>query len=239
LAISKGAVCGFVRDSQDQSERESMWRSFCGFQISIMAMMLLAITGCGEEAPRVIDPTPPKSPPSVAAPIADGPTDPPPAVASDAGSAGTADPAAAPVPEPAGTETEPAPPVTAAPADPPAAAARDGQWKASSALLAGAPFPPEVTSTISLRIAGDQYEVLVGNNPDKGRCTVDESQTPHQMTIIGNEGPNAGKTILAICELPGPDEFRVCYDLSGSGFPGSFESTAENKYFLVTYIRDK
>jgi hypothetical protein len=59
------------------------------------------------------------------------------------------------------------------------------------------------------------------------------------MTIMGTEGPNAGKTILTIFDFPDATRMRVCYDLTGAAFPSRFESTAENGLFLVIYERAK
>lgn len=113
----------------------------------------------------------------------------------------------------------------------------DGVWKVKSALIAGQPFPPQVTETFTLTMTGDEYLVMVGDKPDKGSCSVNREVTPIQMTIKGTEGPNAGNTLLAICEFPDESTMRVCYDLTGKAFPESFESTAENKQYLVVYVR--
>lgn len=116
---------------------------------------------------------------------------------------------------------------------------QQGQWKAISATLAGNPFPQAVTESILLVLKGDQYEVMVGDKPDKGTCEIDATQNPKRMTIKGTEGPNAGKTILAIIDIPSADEMRICYDLGGKQFPAEFKSTAENGFFLVKYSRKK
>jgi uncharacterized protein (TIGR03067 family) len=114
---------------------------------------------------------------------------------------------------------------------------RHGKWLAQSATLGGKPFPDDVTKSISLTLTGDQYRVLVGDKPDNGTCTVDVAQTPNRMKIMGTEGPNAGKTFLAIFDFPDADKMRVCYDLSGNHYPTVFESTAENGLYLVSYSR--
>lgn len=115
----------------------------------------------------------------------------------------------------------------------------EGKWKAVSAVLAGTPFPDEVTGSILLNLTGDQYEVSVGGTSDRGSCLVDLRTSPHRMTITGTEGPNAGKTFLAVFDFEGPDRMRVCYVLNASGFPVGFESTAENGAYLVVYARSK
>lgn len=114
-----------------------------------------------------------------------------------------------------------------------------GNWQATKAILGGAPFPDAVTEGITLSIIGSEYSVLVAGSPDKGSCDLDASGSPLRMTIRGTEGPNAGKTLLAICDFPNSEEMRVCYDMKGVSFPDEFTSTAENGYFLVNYRRKK
>jgi uncharacterized protein (TIGR03067 family) len=58
------------------------------------------------------------------------------------------------------------------------------------------------------------------------------------MDITGNEGPNKGKTFLAIYELKG-DTLRICYDLSGQARPTEFKTKKDTRLFLVTYQREK
>jgi uncharacterized protein (TIGR03067 family) len=58
------------------------------------------------------------------------------------------------------------------------------------------------------------------------------------MTITGTDGPNKGKTFLAIYERDG-DTLKVCYDLSGKAHPTEFKTAQGTQLFLVTYKREK
>ena len=58
------------------------------------------------------------------------------------------------------------------------------------------------------------------------------------MDITGTEGPNKGKTFLAVYELDG-DTLRICYDLSGKSRPTEFKTTEGTQLFLVSYKREK
>lgn len=127
--------------------------------------------------------------------------------------------------------------VTGAAASAPVSFPGDGEWHAVSATLAGAPFPEEVTRSISLSITGERYEVNVGGTADSGTCAIDQTTAPIRLTITGTEGPNAGQTMFAICDFPETDRMRVCYRMSGTDFPGVFESTTENGLFLAVYQR--
>jgi uncharacterized protein (TIGR03067 family) len=114
----------------------------------------------------------------------------------------------------------------------------DGTWIPSEAELGGKKFPDEVRKSIKLVIKGDEYVVTVGNLPDRGTCKVDQKAKPKALDITGAEGPNKGKTILAIYERDG-DTLRVCYDLTGQSRPKEFTSKPGTQLFLVTYKRQK
>ena len=131
-------------------------------------------------------------------------------------------------------------PKTPTPSEPTAATPAiktDGVWKVKSAVVAGQPLPPEAANAITLTLTNEKYVVDLGGAIDKGTFTADLSTTPNRMTIQGTEGPNAGKTMLTIFDAPDAQTMRLCYDLEGKEFPQAFESTAENKYFFVTYVR--
>ena len=122
-----------------------------------------------------------------------------------------------------------------APAD---AKAVQGNWKPAKAELAGNPMTEAVLQSISLKLDNGKYEVLVGDQPDKGTYTLDSATKPKRMTITGTDGPNHGKTFPAIYELTG-DTLRICYDLSGAKRPTEFKSIAGTRLYLVTYNRRK
>jgi uncharacterized protein (TIGR03067 family) len=116
--------------------------------------------------------------------------------------------------------------------------ALEGVWVPVKAELGGEALPDEVLKTITLKIEGDRYEVAVEGEPktDKGTCTLDTAAKPKAMKIESLEGPNAGKTFLAIYELK-DDILRVCYDLSGTERPKEFSTRAGTLLYLATYER--
>ena len=117
--------------------------------------------------------------------------------------------------------------------------ALDGIWLPATAELSGEKFPDEVRTTIKLEIKGDQYTVTAGTaEHDRGTCKRNPSAKPKTLDIMGTEGPNKGKTILAIYERKG-DTLRVCYDLSGKARPAEFKTTAGSPLFLVEYELQK
>lgn len=117
--------------------------------------------------------------------------------------------------------------------------ALDGTWLPSLAELAGEKFPDEVRKTIKLEIKGDQYTVTAGTaEHDREICKRNPSAKPKALDIMGTEGPNKGKTILAIYERK-DDTLRVCYDLSGKARPAEFKTAAGSPLFLVEYKLQK
>jgi uncharacterized protein (TIGR03067 family) len=111
-----------------------------------------------------------------------------------------------------------------------------GAWQPTAAELSETPFEAAVLKSMKLVIAGDQYTVTAGKSIDKGRLKINPAATPKSMDIIGIDGPNKGKTFLAIYELDG-DTLRICYDLTGKARPTEFKTSQGE--FLATYQRAK
>jgi uncharacterized protein (TIGR03067 family) len=116
--------------------------------------------------------------------------------------------------------------------------ALEGTWLPSTAELAGKQFPDEVLKTLKLVVKGDRYTVTAGEEVDQGTVKLNPAAKPKQVDITGTEGPNKGKTILAIYERAA-DTLRVCYDLSGKSRPTEFKTREGTALFLVTYKREK
>ena len=114
----------------------------------------------------------------------------------------------------------------------------DGTWVPSEAVLAGKKFADDDIKDIKLVIKGDKYTVTVGKAVDAGTVKQDAKAKPKTLDITGTEGPNTGKTILAIYEHNG-ETLRVCYDLGGKDRPKEFATKEGTQQFLVTYKRQK
>ncbi len=114
----------------------------------------------------------------------------------------------------------------------------DGTWLPASAELGGQPFPDEVRKTIKLVVKDGRYTATVGRQVDRGTVKLAPAATPPALDITGTEGPNKGKTILAIYERKG-DTLRICYDLGGKKRPTEFKTAAGTQLFLVEYRRQK
>jgi uncharacterized protein (TIGR03067 family) len=116
--------------------------------------------------------------------------------------------------------------------------ALNGVWVPVSAVLDGKSMTTEECKGIHAIFHNGKYSVQVGKQTDKGTYTIDESKDPKQVTIVGTDGPNKGKTIPGIFERD-KDTLKVCYDMSGKAAPEKFESKADSKAFLVTYAKQE
>jgi len=114
----------------------------------------------------------------------------------------------------------------------------DGTWLPVEAELGGRRFPGESLKTMQLILADGKYTAKVGDVTDKGTFKLDPAARPQAIDVTGAEGPNKGKTFLAIYELTG-DSLRICYDLEGKSRPTEFKTQRNTERFLVTYKREK
>jgi uncharacterized protein (TIGR03067 family) len=113
----------------------------------------------------------------------------------------------------------------------------EGTWRGSRAELGGKKMPDKVIASLTLTLKGGTYEA-VAESADRGTVRYDTSAEPRAMDIKGVEGPNKGKTYLAIYELK-HDTLTICYDLSGASRPKEFKTQPGTRLFLVTYARVK
>ncbi len=114
----------------------------------------------------------------------------------------------------------------------------NGNWRPISAELAGMKLSEVQFSTITLVIKDGNYTVQAGKTEDKGALKIDPAKKPKAMDIVGTDGPNKGKTLLAIYEID-KDSLRICYDLGGKNRPTEFATSKEKPYFLAVYRRAK
>jgi uncharacterized protein (TIGR03067 family) len=115
----------------------------------------------------------------------------------------------------------------------------DGTWVPVSGELAGEKFPDETLKTIKLEVKDGKYTVTVGKEgTDKGIVTLDATKKPKEMDLVGTDGPNKGKKILAIYELT-DDTLKVCYALDGKDRPKEFVTKQGTMGFMLTYKRQK
>jgi uncharacterized protein (TIGR03067 family) len=113
----------------------------------------------------------------------------------------------------------------------------EGTWVIVSAEL-GEKTLTEDFKGLKLVVKGDSYTVTIGKTVDRGTVKIDPAKTPKTMDLVGVEGPNKGKTILAIYEIQA-DKLKVCYDLAGKDRPTEFKTKKNGLIFLANYQREK
>jgi uncharacterized protein (TIGR03067 family) len=113
------------------------------------------------------------------------------------------------------------------------AKAMEGTWEMTSGEMGGQKLPDAVLKTFTLVLKDGKYTVKSAGPDDKGTVRIDPAKQPKEMDVIGEEGPNKGKTFPAIYELDG-DSLKICYDLDEKKRPTEFKSSAGTKQFLAT-----
>jgi len=85
---------------------------------------------------------------------------------------------------------------------------------------------------------GGGYSIVDRTNHivDEVFAAVDDAASPQTMDIVGREGPNAGRTMLAIYQLEA-DRLTVCYDLDGKERPSDMRPRDDRLLLSITYTR--
>ncbi len=89
-----------------------------------------------------------------------------------------------------------------------------------------------------LLLEAGTYRIIDRSNQvvDGGRYHLNEACSPPTIDIIGDRGPNAGRSMLAVFELSG-DALTVCYDLEGEARPASLGPAKDQPLLRITYAR--
>lgn len=111
-----------------------------------------------------------------------------------------------------------------------------GIWEMVRAESGGEPSSDLLALRVELHLTADTYHVhFAGELADQGTFRR-ASDGPHPaLILLGNKGPNAGRTIPCIYQLVG-DRLRVCYGLDGTA-PVAFATAAGTDRYLATYRR--
>lgn len=83
----------------------------------------------------------------------------------------------------------------------------NGTWVAQGAEFSGEVIPLPPSRWI---IEGERYVVEAEGGRDTGALVVDTGCSPHAIDLVGQEGPNAGKTLRAIFRIRG-DLLQLTY----------------------------
>jgi uncharacterized protein (TIGR03067 family) len=114
----------------------------------------------------------------------------------------------------------------------------EGAWVPVAANVAGQELMVQELRVKYLVLDGGGYSIIDRTNHvvDSGDYLVDHAAFPQTMDIVGREGPNAGRTMLAIYELRA-DRLTVCYDLDGKERPSDMRAREDQLLLTISYER--
>jgi uncharacterized protein (TIGR03067 family) len=118
---------------------------------------------------------------------------------------------------------------------------RDGTWVAVAMEQDGVKLPAGMVKKLAIKlvVTGDKYKVIFGGKVgEQGTSKDDWTKKPATIDVNPTEGPNQGKTILAIVAIEG-DSMKVCYDVEGKERPKSFTTKEGSGHLLINYEREK
>jgi uncharacterized protein (TIGR03067 family) len=113
-----------------------------------------------------------------------------------------------------------------------------GAWVPVAANVSGKELLVAELRVKYLVLDGHDYSIIDRSNQivDKGEYLVNESVSPRTIDIVGRDGPNAGRSMLAIFELEG-NRLTVCYDLDGTNRPAHMQPHEDQLLLSITYER--
>lgn len=108
-----------------------------------------------------------------------------------------------------------------------------GSWTFESVEAAGNKLPSEQFKGITVTMDGEKYTVKLGDQVvEAAKQKIDPSKSPKTMDITVTEGPNKGKSYLAIYEING-DTLKVCFDPEGKKRPTEFKGDVGSQTLVV------
>ena len=118
-----------------------------------------------------------------------------------------------------------------------------GTWVLVSAEMDGKQVKDEHVKLSKITFVGNKVELIVPHqHKDTIYATIgkmDETKTPMEMQWIRSSGPNAGTAMTAIYEFEGPDQYKICFDPTGSVVPKEFGTKAGSGHIWQTWKRVK
>jgi uncharacterized protein (TIGR03067 family) len=114
----------------------------------------------------------------------------------------------------------------------------EGAWVPVAATVAGKDLVVNELRVKYLVLDSGGYSIVDRTNHivDSGEYLVDDGASPRTMDIVGREGPNAGRTMLAIYQLKA-NRLTVCYDLDGKERPADMQPRDDQLLLSITYER--
>ncbi len=114
----------------------------------------------------------------------------------------------------------------------------EGAWAPIAASVSGQELLVAELRVKYLVLDGHDYNIVDRSNQvvDRGEYLVNGSAKPWTIDIVGRDGPNAGRSMLAIFELK-DDQLTVCYSLDGNNRPANMQAHDDQLLLSITYAR--
>lgn len=118
-----------------------------------------------------------------------------------------------------------------------------GVWVMTTAEKDGAKVAVDQVKASKITYKG--MEVIVetphqAKEPIKVKLTrVDSTKKPAEMDWVRENGPDAGKVMLAIYEFSDGDHYRICFGSGGKDRPTAFSTKEGSGHFLHEWKRAK
>jgi uncharacterized protein (TIGR03067 family) len=84
-----------------------------------------------------------------------------------------------------------------------------GTWEITDGTVSGKPAPAEMRQGIKFKFDGEKLLLSVPGSTQECTFKLDAAKKPKALDITALDGPNKGKTLLAIYELKG-EELKLC-----------------------------
>ena len=114
----------------------------------------------------------------------------------------------------------------------------EGAWVPIAASVSGKELLVAELRVKYLVLDGHDYNIVDRSNQivDRGEYLVNDSSRPSTIDIVGRDGPNAGRSLLAIFELQ-DNRLTVCYNLEGQNRPANMQAQDDQLLLSITYER--
>lgn len=118
----------------------------------------------------------------------------------------------------------------------------EGIWVMVSGEKEGQPLPAEHVKKSKIVWKGGSVAVDTPHQAKdtiKAKSTVDPTKKPKEMEWTRENGPDAGKKMLAIYEFTGPDSYRVVFAPAGKDRPTEFATKPGSGHMMHVWQRAK
>jgi uncharacterized protein (TIGR03067 family) len=119
------------------------------------------------------------------------------------------------------------------------AAQLQGTWQVVSAKVGVnrdvVPLPDEVANRLQLLFSSDKLVLREGLSDKTATFHIDPDQNPRTLDMVHTDGPEKGKTFLAVYQLDG-DNLQLCRANPGDQRPASFTPANGQMLFVLKRV---